>query len=983
MLDFVLRFLKALNKMVTQKCCFVHYIIHLALQPLQVLNKALIRQSDFCHGLKKQKIMRKIIWFSAFYITCLASIAQTGKVMGVIKETGTNETIPFANVLVKGTPYGVVTDMDGKYELKLKPGKYDIVYMFLGYEEVVKQDVVLADGQTVIINVSLTPATFKLDDVVVTSTRVTNTEMAVMIEMRKSEQIVSGISNQQIRRSPDNDASQVVRRIPGISISADNFLVVRGLAARYNNVLLNGVIAPSVEADSRSFAFDLIPSALLDRMMVYKSGAADIPGDFAGALVRIYTKNTVAENFDNVRLFTGMRNRTTFQDFRTSDRQPLDIVGFGQVNRQLPSGFPSDLRQYSFQPDFLVNQAKQFDNSWGSETKMALPDLRLMYEMGRKFEINGKEVTTLNTIAYSNVNLVQDVERFRYTGYDEAGRSVPFFTYSDNRNVNTVRVSAMSNWSYKPNQNTLYEFRNFFVQTGALESTFRTGVNQNRNVEEQNYSYRYASRGIYSGQLQGTHTLNDGRASITWIGGLTASNAQEPDWRRAQSRRIIGSEDDFQIIIPNNANTQNAARFFTNLKERAVSGVVDYEYIINSETNTKIKTGVFSEYKWRSFAARNIGYIRSSTTLDPAIEMSPIETIFSPENMFFPNGLMIGENTKFTDIYNAYNINASPYISASTRIFKKINLAGGVRYEFNIQNLETAPSPAGIPEVANLTGNNILPFANASYNLTDNSLVRASFGITINRPEFRELAPFSYYNFDLTADIVGNPNLQNATIYNYDIRYEIYPSASETFSFGIFYKKFINPIEFIITTGADNPVFISQNADQANAYGAEVEFRRSLSFISERLTPFSFVFNASYIRSEIDLGSSGTLTQARVRPLQGQSPYIVNTGIYYNTKKGAQFTALYNVSGPRIFLVGDNEFPTQYEMPRHMIDLTYTQPLSKKIEFKVGVTDLLNTVFEVREDGNLDGMLNNSEVDNPIILTRFGQYIQAGLTFKL
>lgn len=926
---------------------------------------------------------RKIIWLSVFYLFVTAMLAQTGKVVGVVKEAGTNETIPFANVLVKGTPNGVVTDMDGKYELKLKPGKYDITYMFLGYEEVVKRGVVITEGQTVTLNVTLVVASFKLDDVVVTSTRVTNTEMAVMIEMRKSEQIVSGISNQQITRSPDNDASQVVRRIPGITITNDNFLVVRGLASRYNNVLLNGVIAPSVEADSRSFAFDLIPSSLLDRMMVYKSGAADIPGDFAGALVRVYTKNTVEENFNRVRLFTGVRSGTTFNDFRGSDRKPMDLLGFGQAQRQLPSDFPKDLRQYSFQPDVLVANARKFDNTWGSENRMAMPDLRFMYEMGRKFKVKNTEVSSLNTLAYSNVNLVQDVERFRFTGYDAEGNSVPFFSYTDNRNVNTVRTSAMSNWSFKPNQNTLYEFRNFFVQTGALESTFRTGVNQNRNVEEENFSYRYQSRGIYSGQFQGTHTLKEGRASLTYIGGLTASNAQEPDWRRAQSRRIIGSEDDFQIVVPSNANTQNAARFYTNLKERAITAVVDYEYIINPETNFKIKAGVFSEYKWRTFQARTIGYIRSSPNLDVEIERQGIETIFSDENMRFPGGLMIGENTKYTDFYSAYNLNASPHMGASIKLLKKISLAGGLRYEFNNQYLETGIAPSGSPESANLVGNNILPFANASYNLSDNSLLRASFGVTLNRPEFRELAPFSYYNFDLTSDIVGNPNLQNATIYNYDLRYEIYPSSSETFSFGVFYKKFYNPIEFIITTGADNPIFISQNADEANVYGAEVEFRRNLSFLAEGLRPFTFIFNASLIRSEIDLGSSNTLTQSRVRPLQGQSPYIANAGFYYNTNKGAQFTVLYNVSGPRIFLVGDNEFPTQYEMPRHMVDLTYTQPLGKKMEFKLGVTDLFNTLFEVREDGNLDGKLNNPNVDQSIIRTRFGQYVQAGLTWKL
>lgn len=927
---------------------------------------------------------KQFLFFKAiFLLSVFQVLAQSkGTVKGrVLDGDNNNEPLAFATVMVKGTNTGTMTDIDGYYELQIAAGTHTIVFLFVGYQEITKSNVVVEAGKTVSLNVTMNVSSFNLNDVVVTSTKTTDTEMSVLIEMRKGEQIVNGVSNQQIKKSQDNDAAQVVRRVPGVTIMDDRFIVVRGLANRYNNVMLNGVIAPSVEADSRSFSFDLIPSSMLDRMMVYKSGAPDIPGDFSGALVKIYTRNFVDADFNLVSFSTGIRNGTTFQNFTSSQREGLDVLGLGQIPRALPNDFPTDLRQYSFQPDVLVENAKKFENTWYTDQLKALPDFRFRYEMGRNLKVKHKSLSTMNSISYSNTYLNQDVNRYRYTAYQPDGSSVPFFSYVDSRNVNNVRLGALSNWSFQANDRTRIEFRNFFTQMGSNETTIRTGINQNRDVEELNYSYRYESRGLYTGQLQGTHTLDGGKSEVVWIAGYTASNRQEPDWRRAQSRRIIGSEDPFSIIIPSNANAQNASRFYSFLKEKAITGVLDYERIINPKKNFKFKTGLFTEYKWRNFNARTIGYVRAGTSLDPSIEQMGITEIFADENMRFPDGLMINENTKFTDFYSANNMLAAAYVSSSYKFTERLSVAGGLRLEFNRQYLETANAPTGLPINSELIALSPLPFVNASYTLNENSALRASFGMTVNRPEFRELAPFSYYNFDLNSDIVGNSNLQNAQIVNYDLRYEFYPSASEILTIGGFLKTFDNPIEFIITTGADNPIYVSQNADAAIVYGIEGEIRKSLNFISERLNKFTLLLNATLIKSEIDLGSSGTLTQAKTRPLQGQSPYVLNGGFYFNTKN-TQISALYNVSGPRIFLVGDQEFPTQYEMPRHMIDLTITQKIGQNWELKAGVSDMLNTQYEVREDGNQDGKISSNAVDLPIIQGRFGQYVQIGVTYR-
>ena len=109
---------------------------------------------------------------------------------------------------------------------------------------------------------------------------------------------MTGVSEQHIKRTQDKDAGEVIRRIPGVSIIDEKFVMVRGLSQRYNNVWLNGAAVPSSEADQRAFSFDIIPSSQLDNMMVVKSSAPEYPADFSGGFILVNTKDVPSENKD-------------------------------------------------------------------------------------------------------------------------------------------------------------------------------------------------------------------------------------------------------------------------------------------------------------------------------------------------------------------------------------------------------------------------------------------------------------------------------------------------------------------------------------------------------------------------------------------------------------------------------------------------------------------------------------------------------------
>jgi len=187
---------------------------------------------------------------------------QTGSIEGVISDKKTGETLVGATIILAGTTIGTTSDLDGKYILdNLKPGTYNISVNFISYQQQAFSNVKVTLGKPTRLNVTLDEVSQKIDEVVVSATKKTHTEVSMIASIKSSQLVVSGISSQQIAKAQDKDASEVVRRIPGISIQNGKFIIIRGLSQRYNNVWMNGSAVPSSETDSRAFSFDMIPSS--------------------------------------------------------------------------------------------------------------------------------------------------------------------------------------------------------------------------------------------------------------------------------------------------------------------------------------------------------------------------------------------------------------------------------------------------------------------------------------------------------------------------------------------------------------------------------------------------------------------------------------------------------------------------------------------------------------------------------------------------
>jgi outer membrane receptor protein involved in Fe transport len=318
-----------------------------------------------------------------------------------------------------------------------------------------------------------------------------------------------------------------------------------------------------------------------------------------------------------------------------------------------------------------------------------------------------------------------------------------------------------------------------------------------------------------------------------------------------------------------------------------------------------------------------------------------------------------------------------------------------LRYEQNQRVLHSATTDG--PVTVNQKDRDILPSVNISYNLTEKSLIRAAYGKTLNRPEFRENAPFAFFDFDYNYVVSGFPYLVSADIHNFDLRWEYYPNLSEVFSLAVFYKKFKNAIEQVFLPGAGSAGsknFSFGNSGVAGVYGLEIEIRKSLAGLTANrfIDNLNVVMNGSLLNSTVKIGT-GSRSEGRdtdPRPLQGQSPYLLNTGIFYNNiKSDLQLNISYNIIGPRINSAGYTEldktkvsYPDVYEMPRHLMDITISKRLNKYLSLKVGIADIFNQESILLQDGNQDDFLDQKN-DQIIQALKPGASYSIGLSFKL
>lgn len=941
-------------------------------------------------------------------------ISQTGKISGTILDSKTAESLPGAMAVIEGSGKGAIADFDGKFTLSgISPGKYTVIISYISYDTKKIADVEVKANDVTDINILLDPSTskdLKEVEVVVTLNKENNT--ALTLQQKNNASVSDGISAEIIKKTPDRNTSDVLKRVSGASIQENKFAIIRGLNDRYNAAYINGAPLPSSESDRKAFAFDIFPSEMLDNLVIIKTATPEMPGEFAGGIINISTKSIPEKNFINFSLGGAYNSLSTFKSYKTYDGGKLDWLGIDDGSRGIPD-VPDTKVFDTLKTDAKAALAKNVTPSWAIKTKKALPQMNMSFSIGRNLKLFKRDFGFVFATSYRNsINTNENIRReFEEQGATTTTNALLKMELVDTIYTQTILNSSLLNLGYKLNENNQFGLKNLFSINSDDRVNIRNGVRdadlllQNQDAIFERSSNRWFTQNVlFSSQLEGIHYIPKPKIKIKYVGGYNEVRRSIPNQRRIVYQKITKEANDsipFFAVVQNNGTIPSAAgnMFWANTNERIYSFKYDASIPLDlPKIRNEFKIGGLYQKRDRTFNVRNLGFSRYRKTTNPKASFDS-ELLLLPEDQLFnqehlglqDNGLggfKLEEATKVTDSYTAASTLNAGFAMVDSKLFEKFRIVGGVRLESYKQFFKYLALGTNEEQIIDTTVTDLLPSVNLIYSLNDKINIRLCYYKTVSRPEFRELAPFAFYNFIYDNILSGNPNLKRAVINNADARFEYYPGSGQLLSVTGFYKEFKDPIELINRTGTSGaPELYYTNVPSAQNFGGELEYRFKLSsFIKKDSSIFlnntTIFTNLAIIKSKVKIDTAKVAGSITDRPLQGQSPFLINAGILFSHPKQNWTASLsYNIVGPRIFIVGNVQEPDVWENYRHVLDLQVSKQFAKYFEFKLNVRDALAQKLLFFQDLNGNHKYDNG-IDNRWQETTFGQTISLTLSMR-
>jgi outer membrane receptor protein involved in Fe transport len=886
----------------------------------------------------------RLLLTACLLIICSVVKAQSVKLFGkVLNEK--NE--PLASVTVKIVGGGATTtDVEGRFSLSLTPGKkYELDVTAIGYTEKHLSEVEVFSSQANELNIILEIKATAGANVTVSASRgsARRESAAALIAFQKNTNTVASvISAEAIRRSPDKNTGEVLKRTPGASIQEGRFIVIRGLADRYNQAMLNGILLTSTEPDRKTFSFDLIPAQMIDNIVINKAFVPEYPGEWAGGLIQVNTKDIPTKGFFNIQVGTGVNSQTVGKDFYKDKGGKLDWLGIEDGTRALPPGYTSKYEFGMLDPAQKSAIGKSMRNTWTADKTSAPINASFQVNGGFTGKVFGKTIGGNVGIIYNKTNrYLQLVNRRNVI----SGNNLTIETdFDDDRYSQEVSAGALASLTMQFNPLNKISAKALINVNTTNYVTNRDGVDISRPDQFLKGSeFRFKQNTFFTTQLSGEHSLAK-QLKFKWYGAFNILDGYIPDQRRLLYSRASVT-DPYRAVIANSLSQQSGSRIYQSLSDYIYTAGGDLTYTFDwLGQKQSLKGGYMLQIKDRLYDA--ILFANYLPRDNDALRQLPADQIFAPGN--FGDGSATSTQLAFNAIidrtyrYMANTILNGGFLQMDNQFTKDLRVVWGLRVENYDQLVGSVKKWDPRHTYSKVT--DFLPGVNATLKLNAKTNIRLSGSQTVVRPELRELANLNLYDFELNASVQGNPKLERTKVINADFRYELYPRTGEVLTAGIFYKHFDKPIEQLLNEGGGGAsTFTFQNPETATSYGAEVELRKRLDFMPG-FKNFTFQANVAYIHSRVkdqnfDLD----------RPLQGQSPYVLNIGLLYDHEKsGFSSTLLFNQVGERIYLVGDKSAgagtPDTYEAPRSVLDLQLAKKLIRnKAEIRLNVSDLLNT----------------------------------------
>ena len=893
--------------------------------------------------------------------------AQTGTIRGTLTDAKSGEAIMFANVLIKETGTGNTTDLDGKFSLSLDEGNYTLVFSYIGYTELSVTEVKVNAGEDTELNVQLTENSEVLDEVVVTATQIKNTETALLAIQRRAPGLLDGISTQSIKRSGDSNVGSAIKRVSGVSVEGGKHVIVRGLGDRYSKTILNGMDVPGLDPDRNSVQLDIFPTNLIDNIIVYKSFTPDLPGDFAGGMVNIVTKD-----FPGAKTFSVSAGGSYNPDmhlnsnFITYQGGRTDFLALDDGTRSNPFNINTQFPSITTQSVELNRLTNLLDPTMATMREKNGMNYNLSASFGD--QINLKKFDFGYTLSANYRNETEYYDNYQFNTYFKDPSSENNELIKDVQGVGQLGINNVL-WSTQAG--AAIKTGNHKISISALHS--RNGEQKAARIDQERFEFgqailekhnlEYSERSVSNFLLAGKHKLVDGKLEVNWKLSPTFTEMSQPDIRNTAYETTNG------IFELNRSTGGGVTRTWRSLTESNYGAALNLEYTFKGikGLDAKLKTGFNGVMKERDFEIldyllplRKRGTI--NFTGDPS-ELFTEDLIWSPEN---DKGTYVEFNYEPSKTYHARQNILSAYLMNELPVSNKLKFIYGARIE-KVDNWYTGRRQNIVNPETDLYEDrkvmdelDILPAVNAVYTMYENTdagktmNLRASFSQTLARPTFKEKSIAQIEDKVTGRTFIGNIDLEETHVSNLDLRWEYFLPKGQIFSVSLFHKSFDKPIELTAFDATSPDNFTPRNVGDANVVGLEFEVRKNLSFITPALSAFSLNLNTTIVKSEVKMTEEeieGRQISARdgevigdSRNMVGQSPYLINAGIsYINIDKGWEGNLAFNTQGERLSIVGIGQVPDVYEKPFDSLNFKLSKRFGEHWKTSVGVNNILGS----------------------------------------
>ncbi|OIP00256.1 MAG: hypothetical protein AUJ97_07995, partial [Bacteroidetes bacterium CG2_30_32_10] len=729
---------------------------------------------------------------------------------------------------------------------------------------------------------------------------------------------------------------------------------------------------PGLDPDKNAVQVDIFSTNVIDNIIVYKTFSPDLPGDFTGGMVNIVTKDFPEQCFYEGSISFGYNPAMNLRsDFLSFNGSSADVFAMGANDKELPFSKKEQIPSLFTSPTAnttIEKFTKLFDKEMATIKTNSFLNHNISLSFGNQYKREKNTYGFVATLGYkTNYTLYDDVVFNRsYKDNDKNSYALSIFE-KDSGTIGTVEVmwNTLLSGSLKRkkssysltilhNQNGIKTASKLFQESG--EESNVAGTNLDKTI------LYYNQRSITNLLLQSTHQFNESTTLKVAISPSLAIN-REPDLRQT-----------FYTVNANNVYTMDGGqgggvnRTYRNLEERNLNSKADLTKNIKqwSGLESKIKLGFNYVYKQRDFdvVAYSFNHIGAGMTYAG----NPNEVFFD-ENLIntstvIPKGYYAVGAIDSSSIFSAkINITAG-YLMNELPLDSLLKIIYGARIEKATIQYTGQKQAANQPEdylkdAIILNELDLLPAVSIVYTLFKDFNIRANYSKTLARPSFKEKSLAQIYDPITQRTFIGNLDLLETKIDNYDLRFEKFMGSSDIISISGFYKFFRNPIE-IVAYGASTPNDITpRNIERATVLGVELEVKKKIDFISKKLENFIVGSNITLTKSEVGMDEAeylGRLQEARsdetikkIRKFQGQAPYLINSFIgYENFDKGIDVNLSYHVQGKSLAIVGISRIPDIYNMPFHSLNFKLSKKLGEKKAHNISFT-IQNLLSSKRE----------------------------------